>query len=490
MDGVTYTTLDDTSVKVTGFSLSLVDVVIPSEVTYQNVTYQVKEIGEKGLFCSSSSTSKMKTLVISEGVEKIGKQGISGNKALQTVELPSTLEEIGSEAFNNLSSLTMVTFPNGSTLKTISDKAFRYCRILEKIDFYPNNMTPSYMVCTFPETLETIGSYAFQGVPAFKSIILSGGIGKIGGNAFYECSNLEYLWVQEGITKINSSSFAKCPELKYVVLPSTLSSVGSGAFFRADSQTSRTFVFLADEPFPDSGPVQTDFYGLYLPANITAVAGDHFYVKESAIQKYRNAWKHIPSDVFDYMIPFNAELTYSTNYREFDMDFHVAATKGNKPFVATSYNNNTVTFTSIDDFLVPAETGIVIRKNSDEDTWFQIAEQQGNTLSMNNYLKGFTYSDVLTPTTEDGYVNYVLYNGVFSQFNNAGKLGDHKAYLQLPTQTAGASLSFSFDNNSDGIIEINHQLNESEKVYNLNGARISNPKKGIYIKNGKKIIIK
>ena len=170
------------------------------------------------------------------------------------------------------------------------------------------------------------------------------------------------------------------------------------------------------------------------------------------------------------------------------MDFHVTASKGNMPFVATSYNDKSVTFTSIDDYIVPIETGIVIRKTSDEDTWFQIAEQQGNTLSMINYLKGFTYSDIITPTTEEGNVNFVLYNGIFCRFSNAGMLGDHKAYLELPSQTSESTLSFSFNDNSDGIIEIKDNINDD--IYDLNGVRTEHPKRGLYIKNGKKIIIK
>ncbi len=265
-----------------------------------------------------------------------------------------------------------------------------------------------------------------------------------------------------------------------------MTKVGSGAFSYGNQGTPwpRTFFFLADVPFKQFNDIPS----------ILIKKGDHVYGKESAIDRYKTAWAHISwyniSNYIDYKIPFNADLTYSTIYREFDMDFHVAAEKGNKPFVATSYSDISVTFTSIDDYIVPAETGIVIRKNSDEDTWFQIAEEQGHTLSMNNYLKGITYSDMLTPTTDDGYVNFILNNGVFCRFNNAGMLGDHKAYLQLPSQTADAILSFSFENNSDGITEINNRINENGTIYNLNGVRVSNPKKGIYIKNGKKIIIK
>ncbi len=553
VDKITYTTLDDSSVKVTGFSFSLVDVVIPSEVTYQNVIYQVKEIGNRGLVgYKNSSSSKMETLVISEGIEKIGLRGVNSNSKLKSVTLPNSLIEIGANAFSSLSSLMVVDFPNGSNLKTIGDEAFYNCAKLEtfsipssveyigekafrsdkklnSIIIIPENVSVipfhcfygcsslstvvlhdhisrieerAFDGCTalenidteFLETVDYIGPLAFSYVPGIRHLVLSGKLGTISASCFHDCKNLEYVWLKEGITSVSLHAFGSCRNLKYIVLPSSLETVGAGAFGENTAlldyvdHDPRTFFFLAETPFSIEHVPTTDGGNAY-PSLGKIVAGDKLYVKESAMEAYKTKWKSYKKNI-DYMIPFNADLTYSTNYREFDMDFHITAINGNKPFVATCFKENSVTFTSLDDYIVPAETGVVIRKISDENTWFQIAELQDNTLSMNNYLKGVTYSEMLTPTTDDGDVNYVLYNGVFCQFSNAGMFGDHKAFLQLPSQTAGVSLSFNFDNDSDGIIELNHQSDRNDTIYNINGVRILNPQKGLYIKNGKKIIIK
>ena len=559
IDNISYTTLDETSVKVSGFAFSLIDVVIPPEVTYNNVTYQVKEIGDKGLYGYNSTAttkySKMETLVISEGIEKIGINGIASNNKLKSVSLPNSLTEMGNSAFYSCDALTIVEFPNGSNLEIIGDEAFRSCKKLETFDIpstvislgkgafredenlcsiitIPENIIviPEYCFSSckslntvifhehitrieknafsqcyalenidnnFPETLEFIGQYAFEYVPGFKHLVLNGNLGVINYSTFAYCKNLEYVWLKEGFSTIKKWAFGNCKSLKYIVLPSSIETVESGAFGESNEKlldyvdhNPRTFFFLADEPFSIMYTSTTDG-GNAFPSLGKIVEDDRFYVKESAVEAYKTKWGLYQSakQKVNYMIPFNADLTYSTNYREFDMDFHVAASKGNKPFVATNYSDNSVTFTSIDDYIVPAETGIVIRKTSDEDTWYQIAEQQGNTLSMNNYLKGITYSDILLPTTDNGEVNFVLYNGVFCKFSNAGMLGDHKAYLQLPSQTAESSLSFSFSDIPDGIKEIEHE-NGNDIFYNLKGMQIKHPRKGLYIKNGKKIIFK
>ena len=83
----------------------------------------------------------------------------------------------------------------------------------------------------------------------------------------------------------------------------------------------------------------------------------------------------------------------------------------------------------------------------------------------------------------------MLSNGEFCRFDNVGVLGDHKAYLQLPTSMA-AKFSLVFDDKvTNGISEIVSKEIESD-IYSLNGLRVVTPTKGIYIKGGKKFVIK
>lgn len=558
VDNIKYTTFsENNTVKVTGFAFSLVNVVIPSTVVYNNIEYQVKSIGNKGLYgynSSSSSRSKMESLVISEGVESIEGRGVLSNSKLKTVSLPSSLIEIGDSAFYYLSNLKSVIFPNGSNLKTIGEFAFWECG-LESFDmpssvvaigqraFYANKKLSSIIIpenvtviqsntfascsslttvvlnenitrieqaafyqCSslenidnnFPESLEYIGGSAFYGVPGIKHLVLNGKIKTIEGSTFAQCKNLEYVWLQEGITTINKFAFGTCRNLRYIVLPSTLRTVKSGAFGESNEQLldyqihdPRTFVFLASEPFEIQYSETTDGSNNIFPSLGKIAEGDCFYVKESAVEAYKNKWKSYKTHI-KYMIPFDSSRTYSTNYREFDTDFHVAIESGNKPFVATNYNNLMVVFTSIDDGIVPAETGILIRKQSDSDMWYQIAEQQGTKIiEMNNYLKGVKYSDTITPSEENGYVNYILNNGIFCTFLNAGLLGSHKAYLSLPTSSLVKQYDMQFDENQVTDITItssDERLNDI--YYDLQGNRVMHPQRGIYIVNNKKVLFK
>ena len=73
---------------------------------------------------------------------------------------------------------------------------------------------------------------------------------------------------------------------------------------------------------------------------------------------------------------------------------------------------------------------------------------------------------------------------------NGGSLTSGKVYLPAPT-AARDYLEFTFDDETTSISEIETMRNVgNETFYNFNGQKVQNPTKGLYIVNGKKVIIK
>lgn len=114
----------------------------------------------------------------------------------------------------------------------------------------------------------------------------------------------------------------------------------------------------------------------------------------------------------------------------------------------------------------------------------------------------FYYLNLLTPVFEAAnvpaqsgdFTNYVLANGedglLFYRSNNAS-LAANRAYLQLPTAAAGARQSVDWEIGEEATAISNMRSSDEQGIYyNLNGQRVEHPQKGIYIKNGKKILIK
>jgi hypothetical protein len=81
-------------------------------------------------------------------------------------------------------------------------------------------------------------------------------------------------------------------------------------------------------------------------------------------------------------------------------------------------------------------------------------------------------------------------NGVALYSWSADRPSDGVVYLNLPTNSGNAKIEFVVDENATGIVSVRDVCNESENVFNLNGQRLSVPRKGLNIVNGKKVIVR
>ena len=150
-----------------------------------------------------------------------------------------------------------------------------------------------------------------------------------------------------------------------------------------------------------------------------------------------------------------------------------------------------ITLTAIKD-IVPAKTGVVICGEMGTYTFTGTKEEvkavEGNL--MKGYAGGADYENV---TLTDGFTTYVLTvkDGVTGFYKKTAsfKVYNHKAYLQVP-KAQPASLRIRFGNTT-GIEDVEFRIQNSEfTIYDLQGRRVENPTKGIYIVNGKKVVIR
>lgn len=150
---------------------------------------------------------------------------------------------------------------------------------------------------------------------------------------------------------------------------------------------------------------------------------------------------------------------------------------------------------------VPAKTGLFITGTPNKDD-YSVPTTATATAIGTNLLKGVVSNTAITQTVASG-TNYILTvsgssttatTPKFFKVNASGNtVLANRAYLQIPTG-AGARESFWFDDETTGIAAVEKTDNtdnvENKVVYNLNGQRVMNPSKGLYIVNGKKVIIK
>ena len=159
-----------------------------------------------------------------------------------------------------------------------------------------------------------------------------------------------------------------------------------------------------------------------------------------------------------------------------------------------------ITMTEIPNRIALSGKGVVLKQttgSSDPTTTITMAltETAPDGDFSGNSLEG-TMTEINTTGTNDYYVlNYTTANGVgfYKLSNTSGTIEANKAYLTYDGK-AGARGFFGLDDNNGTtgiempVVEGND--NADTVVYDLQGRRVLNPTKGLYIVNGKKVVIK
>ena len=144
------------------------------------------------------------SMVVPEGVKKIGHRVFDNCSELQSVTLPSTLESLGYNVFQNCTSLTSIELPSGLT--EMGEAVFIGCENLTSIKV--------------PGGVEVIEKYTFGECTNLKSAIFEEGVKTTKGYSFNNCKNLESVEFPSSITSIGFD-FIECPKLKKVVVKAT-----------------------------------------------------------------------------------------------------------------------------------------------------------------------------------------------------------------------------------------------------------------------------
>ena len=155
----------------------------------------------------------------------------------------------------------------------------------------------------------------------------------------------------------------------------------------------------------------------------------------------------------------------------------------------------TITMNAINNGIIPAQTGVLIC-GEPADYEFVTSTEPGTAVE-GNLLKGyagsFEYDNV---TLAEGYTTYVLTvkndEAGFYKKTSGFKVYYNKAYLQVPTtQLANLRIRFGKQEGTTSIDNSQLTIDNSQLViYDLTGRRVEKMEKGIYIVNGKKVVIK
>ena len=174
-----------------------------------------------------------------------------------------------------------------------------------------------------------------------------------------------------------------------------------------------------------------------------------------------------------------ASSGYTTFCSPFDLSFeNVEGLEA--AYVVTTSTTSTATLKKVT--AVPAGKGVILKGTTGAVT-IPVAEYTGEAIS--NILVG-----TLTATHVDTETVYVVSDGMFKLFAGT-EIPAGKAYLPASAIGSNApSLSFDFGGETTGINSVERGAWSVEGCYTLDGRRVAEPTKGLYIVNGKKVVIK
>ena len=179
--------------------------------------------------------------------------------------------------------------------------------------------------------------------------------------------------------------------------------------------------------------------------------------------------------------------TYVNN--DYALDF---TGKSIKAYTIASTDGSALTLTQKNKVSKGEPVLLYSETNSDSQDIPAIAESEATATVGNMLVKG-TGAAI---TWAEGTKYYVLYTGGenpgFFRANNS-VIATNKAYLDLTGIASARALSFSLDmdnNETTGIAKIGKASKVTGNTYDLQGRRVVQPTKGLYIVNGKKLVKK
>ena len=158
---------------------------------------------------------------------------------------------------------------------------------------------------------------------------------------------------------------------------------------------------------------------------------------------------------------------------------------------AVSAEGDAIVLTPVDTEVIPANTGVLLYSETAGDKVFYTATEAADADFSGNELIATSVEAYATVPTGGTY--YALKAGVaeFAVINGGVVLSANKAYIKAPENSEAKPMRMVIGGQTTGINEVDAADGAADGAYyTLQGVKVENPTKGLYIHNGKKVIIK
>ena len=280
---------------------------------------------------------------------------------------------------------------------------------------------------------------------------------RIGNGTFEGCSSLTSIEIPNSVTSIGESAFWGCSGLTSIIIGNGVTSIGDGAFY--DCPWVRSIVSLIEKPFNIQG--RALFEDPVFSSNVCNNA--ILYVPNGTIDKYKakEGWKeflHIEEGYPKFTLRF---LVDNIEYKSSEIEYGKAITPEAEP------TKEGYTFSGWSEIpeTMPAHDVTVT-----------------GTFAINQYTITYKIDDEVYQTES------VDYGSTITPPNAPEREGYTFEWIDVPEAMPAHDITI-IGSYTSGINAIRMEA-ENGKVFDLNGRQVKTPGKGVYIINGRKVVVK
>lgn len=462
-----------------------------------------------GVFFNNTSLTSIK---LPNKLENFWDHAFCGCTSLKNIKMPSTVKAIYNNVFLGCTSLTDVTLNEGCT--TLGDHVFKECPLA---------------TVTFPNTLNSIREYAFESTYLNNVDLSNTHITKLPEGCFYNCGQLSDVKLPIGFTSIGKKAFQRSSiasitfppslqkidewafqyaKLANVVIPTSCDTIGTAAF--ADNAKLETVVingtkcYLAFEAFANC----LNLKDVYITSNIKPTAkcygfpfqnDPQVHVMKDFVETFsglKTSENYNPCNTTHFdsnlSITFSKDKEWTTFTSAYNLDF--SKVEGNLTAYTAKYNkdNDAVALTPVTK--VKAHTGLILKGEAGQTYTVSILASDAAELDKVTDNQLVDCVDAVWSSSRDK--DYFLSGDKFVNSTNAGWALPGKSYLYISSGRVNQSDSHSplrvyVDNTATAINGITtNPVVKDEAYYNLQGVKVQRPQHGVFIHNGKKVVLK
>ena len=134
----------------------------------------------------------------------------SGCSGLTSITIPNSVTSIGDKAFSGCTGLISIVVEQGNTVYDSRDN----CNAI--IETATNTLISGCQNTTIPNSVTSIGDWAFDDCSSLTSITIPNSVTSIGNYAFLGCKSLTSITIPESVTEIGYEAFSGCAALTKV----------------------------------------------------------------------------------------------------------------------------------------------------------------------------------------------------------------------------------------------------------------------------------